>query len=334
MRNINRFTNKTNKVLVVLSILSLFISGCGNTELEDVVDNPQEYATVYLRQALDGTVSHVFPVEDRENEILLNANYGGIDYPASDITVSLKVMPELADEYNASNGTSYPVLPPDVYRLEQTSTVIPKGKLYSSPVKLKVNTINMPGIAPHLLPVGITEVSNGIKQNEDLRVVYLLIGGKFLTNPYPLFDRNNWTITASSVNGSNAASRLLDDDVTSYWSSSLSAQRPHEVVVDLGETELIHGCIISARRTTNNPDLARDSGNPVEIEIQTSKDNQTWDYSETFSLSYKSESSDGALDKPEETVYLGYGQTARYVKVRIHASIGVNYTWFSELNLF
>lgn len=312
----------------------VFFSGCGKTELEDVVDNPGDFAVVYLRQALDVTTPYVFPVRDEDYSILLNANYGGVDYPGSDITVGLNVMPELVTAYNEENNTNYPALPADCYTLEQTSTVIPKGKLYSTSVNLKINTMNMPGIASHLLPVGISSVSDGAKQSENLSVAYLLIGGTFTTNPYPFFDRTSWDVSASSVNGSNSTARLIDSDTTTYWSSSLSASRPHEILVDLKESQLVHGCEIDARRAAANLNLARESGNPIDVEVLTSEDNVNWNYSNRFALTYKSASSKGELDKPRETLFLDYAQDARYVKIRIHASIGVSYAWFSELNIF
>lgn len=332
MKNMDKHFNKAWAVAACLSFLLLL--ACGKTELEDVVNNPEDYAVVYLRQAVEGVVSYQFPVVEERPTILLNANYGGVDYPGKDITVEFKAMPELVSAYNVENNTNYPELPANAYALLQTSALIGKGRLYSSPVSLEIDMMKLPGIAPHLLPVGISSVSEGVRKNEALSVVYLLVEGTFLSNPYPLFDRTAWTISASSVNGKNEAARLLDDDLATYWSSSLSAAKPHEVLVDLNESKLVHGCVINARRSSSNPELARDAGNPTEIEVQTSQDGIDWEYTESFSLSYKASPEDVEYTQPEETVYLGYGQQARYVKIRIHGSMGTSYAWFSELTIF
>jgi hypothetical protein len=311
---------------------ALFLSACGQTALEDVAD-PGDFAVVYLRQAAESPLACTLPVVDTDQDILLNANYGGVDYPAADITVGLKVMPELVAAYNEQNNTNYPVLPETAYTLEQPSTVIPQGKLYSQPVRLKVNTLRMPGIAAHILPVGITEVSNGIRINENLRTVYYLISGTYLTNPFPMFDRTNWELTASSINGANVPGRLLDNDSTTLWATPMGVQLPQELVVDLKESRLIHGCIINARRATANPAQARDQGNPTLVDVQTSADNVTWSEPESFTLTYKTSPSSENCDKPIETLYLGYAKTGRYVKITVRETMG-SLVAFSELNIF
>jgi hypothetical protein len=310
---------------------SLFLVACGQTELTDIA-NPGDYAIVYLRQAVESPLSCTLPVADAEQEILLNVNYGGIDEPASDITVTLQLMPELAAAYNAENFTDYPVLPANACRLEQTQTVIPAGKLRSQPVKLKINTIQIPGIATHIIPVGITNVSNGIKVNESLRIVYYLISGTYRDNPFPLFDRD-WNITASSTNGTNVVARLLDNDSTTLWATPMGVAMPQELLVDLKSIKLIHGFVINSRRSTADPAMARDQGNPTVIDIRTSPDNLTWSEPESFTLTWKQSAASTGYDKPVETLYRGYAKTDQYVKIIIRESMG-GLVAFSELNIF
>lgn len=50
--------------------------------------------------------------------------------------------------------------------------------------------------------------------------------------PVPM-ERNTWTATASSTNGSSNTSRLFDGSVSTYWEASYSAQLPHWLLIDM-----------------------------------------------------------------------------------------------------
>ena len=91
------------------------------------------------------------------------------------------------------------------------------------------------------------------------------------------------------------------------------------------EHKVLHGLIIRSRGNNSDVNVPRDSGNPKSIEIQTSKDGATWDYSQLFDL-------DNVI---ESSLYLNYFQQARYLKIIIHSSHqNMDYTWMSEVNVF
>lgn len=315
------------KILPIISMMYL-ISACGDGtgDILKTIDNPEDYNLVYFRQALDVPSNYVFVMSNDNDTIPLNINYGGLGFPTNDIMAILKVAPELVSVYNAENGTDYPALPELGYVLSDTTVLIKKGMLNSSRANLVIKTTQMLGSGAHLLPITIHVVTEGVAVNEDLKTAYFLVKGKYIDNPYQNYDRAEWTITASSYNNLNSVvQNLLDNNVATYWSSSLSRALPQEVVIDMQEDNILHGLTIRSRGNISDVNVPRDSGNPKTLEVQTSKDGSTWSYSQSFDVE----------NVIESTLYLNYFQQARYLKIIIHSSHqNMDYTWMSEVNVF
>lgn len=318
-----------SRISIFLSVSALCLfSGCGDGtgNIAETIDNPKDYAMVYMRQALDIPANYTFTMSMKDDTIPLNVNYGGLDRPTKDITVNFKVAPELVATYNQENGTNFPAMPETGYSLEETSVTIPAGKLNSSILKMKVRTGEMLGPGEHLLPVTIEIASGDVPVNEKMKTAYFLIKGVYKDNPYSTLDRTNWTVTASSYNNSNAVPQnILDGSVSTYWASSFTRKLPQNVIIDMNEIKKLHGFYISGRRSSTDSTKPRDSGNPKNLVLETSLDGVNWIYSQAFTLENLS----------ENVLYLNYFQEARYFKISINSSHqNMDYTWMVEVNAF
>lgn len=305
-----------------------FLHACGDGtgDILKIIDNPDDYNTVYLRQALDVPSNYVFVMSQANDTIPLNVNFGGLGYPTNDIVATLKVAPELVAQYNFDNGTNYPSMPELGYVLSDTTVLIKRGMLNSSKANLIIKTTQMLGSGEHLLPVTINVEAGGVAVNEELKIAYFLIKGRYVNNPYQNYERTNWSLVASSFNNSNSVvQNLIDNNVATYWSSSFSRALPQEVIIDMQEDKILHGLTIRSRGNIGDVNVPRDSGNPKNIEIQTSNDGSNWDYSQFFDVE----------NVIESTLYFNYFQQARYFKIIIHSSHqNMDYTWMSEVNAF
>src|SRR5690606_41693466 len=113
-----KFLKWTGLVLV----LSICIQAC---KYETDIPNPQDYAKVYMPQAVDNTINYTFTVSDTIKEIVFGAAYGGPSTNDENIQVQFEIRPELMDDYNEINGTSYEMLPPSNFEFTETATVMP-----------------------------------------------------------------------------------------------------------------------------------------------------------------------------------------------------------------
>jgi len=108
--------------------------------------------------------------------IVYGAAYGGVGYPDNDITVTFKVDNSLIQGFNSQNNTNYTAMPAGSYELEKLTAVIPKGKMSTEPLKIKVKTLgSLEAFKQYLLPVTI---SADATLNEKLKTAYFLIQGQ------------------------------------------------------------------------------------------------------------------------------------------------------------
>lgn len=162
-------------VLLALSVMG----GCGKMVLHDVLDK-ENYANLYIPQANTTPNYKNLLIKDGEQTISFSVYLGGVDNPVQDISVNVGFMPEMVDDFNSKNGTDYQVMPQGSYEFVNNDAVIVKGQPQSSPITIKVEAQGyMDAFTPYLLPVGITEVSDGTALNPKLSTVYFLITGSF-----------------------------------------------------------------------------------------------------------------------------------------------------------
>jgi hypothetical protein len=129
-----------------------------------------------MPQASQLPAVRTFVMKDDVQTIVYGASYGGVGYPEKDIAVTFSVDNSLIGTFNGQNNTAYAEMPAGSYELEKTSAIIPKGKLTTGPLTIRVKTLGaLEAFKQYLLPVTIS--ADG-KLNDNLRTTYFLIQGQ------------------------------------------------------------------------------------------------------------------------------------------------------------
>lgn len=148
-----------------------------------------------------------------------------VDNNVSDFTCELDNTEnvQLVADYNAEYGTDYELLPEEAY--SATNFNFQNGIDQASAI-LTVNRTGMEADKDYLLPLKFARpTDSGIEVSNEIH--YLAIKAPYFSGVE--IDRSNWKILfcnsdnkMSGVDWDNAgATAILDDDVTSYWASSL-----------------------------------------------------------------------------------------------------------------
>jgi endonuclease/exonuclease/phosphatase family metal-dependent hydrolase len=164
------------KKLIYITCLAAFfgLCFCGCKYNTDIA-HPEKYVQVYMPQAAKNPVTSDFIMSDSMQTIIYGANYGGTGYPDKNITVKFKVNTALVDSFNKRNETSYLPLPGGSYTLEASTSIIPKGKVSTDPLELKIKTIGaLETGVEYLLPLQIIQADND-SVSSSLGVTYYVI---------------------------------------------------------------------------------------------------------------------------------------------------------------
>lgn len=95
------------------------------------------------------------------------------DKAQNDMKVKLVAAPEMLEQYNADNGTSYQVPPADAYNLENPEVIIKRGTSQSTQAKLNADGDKFAEGVSYCLPVTIMESDNGMDAIAAARTVYV-----------------------------------------------------------------------------------------------------------------------------------------------------------------
>jgi hypothetical protein len=291
-----------------------------------------DYEKIYMPQAVNNPVKKVLQITDSAQVIIYGANYGGQDYPAQDIQVDFAINESLVDSFNLKNNTQYKPLPANSFSFTQTSAIIQKGTLATTPLEIKISTsgANAPEVlTDYLLPVTISVSKGNIKVNEDLRTTYYLIRSQPNLNDYPDYSRTLWTVGGFSSeepaeaqwgNGGQAL-HTLDDNTGTFWHSqwqNASPGPPHYIIINMGETKTIHGLWFIDRQNDQE-------GKPKEVQVQVSMDGAIWTEAGTFTLENT---------KVKQKQFLSGFKTAKYFKVIFNSAYDASYCHLAELGAF
>jgi hypothetical protein len=323
-----------NKYKLIYTGLIAFACNALLLGCKDNVELPYQpvdsYSRVYMPQAVNNPVMATLRISDTLQTLTYGADFGGQNYPTTDIPVSFKVDSALVDSFNMANKTNYSLLPGSCYTLSAYSAVIPKGQLSTEPLSLNIKTNGanaMPALKAFVLPITIYNTT--IKINPTLRTTFFVVTAQPDFNDYQNYDRTLWQIIGFSSQeavgeGPNNGRAIfaIDGDVNTYWHSQwdgASPGPPHYLTIDMGEVKTIHGLSFVGRQSDG-------AGKPNDVAVQVSMDNITWVDAGEFNL-LNSQS----LQKQ----FLPNGfQTARYFKVIINSAYGGSYTQIAELNAF
>ncbi len=124
-----------------------------------MVTSPIE-GNIYMPSAAR-TGSVALLLTDTAQTLAFSAAYGGLNYPATDITVGFKIDASLVSSYNAAHGTSYVIMPSSSYQAPTLSAVIKAGQTSSDALPIKVITTHLDKSVKYMIPVSIISVSSG-----------------------------------------------------------------------------------------------------------------------------------------------------------------------------
>lgn len=319
-------------IIPLLGMLAML--SCGKAVDKNFnVDDPRIYDKVYSAQAVDNSASQIYSFPMAETgQIKVFANFGGLGYPAEDISVKFRIAPEYLAIYNDENYSSYAIIPEAGYTAENMEVVIPKGQLKSSDaVLINIDTNYFEGIETYMLPVHIESV-NGVSVpplNKALRTVYLKV------NAYHQYlNRSSWQISYSSqepgedLGRGGAAADAFDSNNYTYWSTAWRASQPghpHWIAADMGQAEDIHGFMIRGRAANDDVNTVYYRANPVAVTIQVSDDGVDWTNAGSYTLE----------NQLENMFYLEMFRTARHFKVVVTASYqDTHFTNIAEIYAF
>lgn len=317
------------KLPIIPLCAAAFLGSC--TTDNDLMDQVSDStAVVYMPQATQSPAVFTFERGQADAEIIYGACYGGPHANTGDITVQFSTEPGLAEHFNDENFTEYPIMPDGSYELEQTSATIASGKVSTAPLTIRLHLDKLEGVGGYLLPVTI---SANAKLNEQLRTTFFLVKALYPSNPFPMLDRSQWAITGISSeeatgDGANNGKAIyaLDGVETTWWSTQWKGAKPgppHVLTIDMSTAQKLHGFSITGRLTADGE--LKSTGNPKDINVETSTDGVNWTYSESFTLT----------NIKENVFYLAYAQNARYFRITVSTSQGDIYlTHIGELNAF
>ena len=273
--------------LLLLGGAMLMASACKETVMLPEQDEAA-FSQVYMPQAVNGVVNKILEVKDGDQSFVYGANLGGVGYAERDIKVRFGVDNAMVNSFNALNNTNYEPLPAGSYQLSAAESIIPKGGLTTSPLKVSVKTTGSSAIKMfknYLLPVS---VSSDFKLNEKLKTTYFLINAQPNQADYPDYDRSAWKIldfSSQEANGegpnNGRATFVLDNNIQSFWHSQwqgASPGPPHHITVDMGKVLTLHGVNFTARQVDGA------GGKPQDVRIEISTDNVNWKPVALFTL--------------------------------------------------
>lgn len=311
---------------ILTGILSLCVAGVvfSSCKSDTSIGANGKYAKIYMPQAINYPATHSLIMTDSTQTLIFGANYGGPDYPKSDIPVHFAVDSALVDSFNASNGTKYKDLPTDAYKISSQTATIPKGKLQTQPLKMKITTVG--ALKPHvdyLLPIKL-ETDHNVPINKDLQTTYFHISAHF-----ELFDRSNWKVLEVDSYQKNPpfpGKNAIDGDPGTFWHTPYSQPQPpppHHITIDMDTTHNVHGFQIIGRSGKFNQ-----RGNPVDITIQVSNDTTNWGKGESFTLPFNKQ-----IIKAK--VYFSLPVKGRYFKLIVTSTFqNTKFTHIAEIYAF
>lgn len=236
-----------------------------------------------------------------------------------DLEWDLSIDEAYVTSYNTANGTSFRLLPAEVYTLPEGNKMSIAPGTTSSKLEIPVKGAELqPG--DYLLPVRISNISMfEISSSKELYPLAIRILGKKL-------DRSSWTAEANTEepNGEGAnngvARCILDDNLSTYWHSQWqggSIAPPHELIVDAGKEYTFSQFGMVQRQDPNNKDTKAG-------EFYISSDKQNWTKVGNF-----------AMKQIYEAQTFGITPTkGRYFKIKITESYRHPYTALSEVYVY
>ena len=328
-----------NRSMIYIAVLSCIMTAACSKAIPDGfrVENAEQYATIYLGTAFHGNMEKTL-VPGQEDTLNVYANYSGLLDLEQPVYVTLEAKPELVEEYNNTMSAAYKVLPVQNYILEHRTVAISAGKMNSDPMQVTLKPDGLMSKGPYMLPITISNVSDkDMKVNADLKTLYVVVKYDDSSLTFENYSKIGWEVLDCSSNAEgHGPEAVLDGDPATWWEGaqtldeSMGQKLTHSVTVDMLRPVVVHGLGIQARTRMLAGAQYHYAGQPKQVEVELSTDNETW-------------------VKVQKAVVMPFGiessiRFEEYMKAR-YVRLTVNNTWltkqqegsylsFSELNIF
>ena len=294
------------------------------------VDNPGQYSTIYLGSAFHGNMKMTL-LPQQDTIVNVYANYAGLLDLETPISVTFEAQPELVQEYNELMRTSYLTLPQTNYLLEHRTVTISAGESSSDAMKIRLSSEGLPGKGPYMLPISISSIYGASYTiNPDLKTLYVILNYDDSSAEYVEYEKAGWNVLAASSYEPDALPEsVLDGDKHTCWTCS-DEDGPHSLVIDMRRPHLIHGFGFTSRIRILNGDEYHYAGQPRNVTVSVSTDNESWTEVVTDAIVPFGIQSSIGLDN--------YAK-ARYVKLEVSKTwitkkAAGTFLSFSEFNVF
>lgn len=247
----------TNLLVLTGSVL-LLLSSCTKDPLYMERTDSKENVVIFLKQATTQSVDlQLFPFVDEARTLTLNAGFGAIGYPNSNVTVKLDVDTRAFDSVNAIRTAAglelYEPFPADAFVFTDRDLTIAGGTLTSNLASLSYYPKKFDPTKNYLMPISITDAS-GFKVNPKAKTAYL-IASELAGKPA---NTEGWTAAASSempeYENTGLASAVLDGNINTIWHSVWWPEEPpypHWITVDMQQEYYVDKIGMIPRQ--NNP---------------------------------------------------------------------------------
>ncbi len=247
------------KYVLLLFCCGYTLSSCVKDPAYAKRSDDKENVVIYLKQATSPNLElQLFPFIDNARTITLNAGFGGIGYPDSDVKITLSEDLAALDSVNqirsAGGLPEYELFPEDAYEFPDKELIIEGGTLTSNLATFNYYPKKFDPTKDYLLPLTITDAS-GYAINPKGKTV-LLVANKLAGRPA---DTEGWEGTASSEQteweNTGLVAALFDGDINTYWHSSWWPEEPlypHWVQVDMKQLNYVDKIGLVARQNNTN----------------------------------------------------------------------------------
>lgn len=208
-------------------------------------------------------------------------------------------------EYRTKYGAAL-VLPVTSYLFYKPTVTIPAGAAVSEAALLNIGQqTKLIEYSTYVLPIVIKSVDGKIEGPATTRVIYYVLKtGKPIT-----INKVGWTIQDfSSVFNAFVATNVIDNSLTTYWTSNIALTFPQWVTINFNRDVIFSGVSYGLPAILGYP---TSGGYPTSIRIETSMNGTTWVNKGTFT---------GNIVDNKQTLDLGL-TTARYLRFTVLAGV-------------
>lgn len=276
------FLRYNKKYAAVLLAVGIAINACNKP---DEITVPFE-GTIYMPQAFAEKSAITLILADAAEKIAFGGAYAGLGFPGSDIPLTFELKPALVNTYNASNGTSYRLLPDSAYTIQGLSSVIPSGKTTSNPLTLSVASKKLSRDFQYILPIELIS-AGGSRIDSARKIAYIRIDN-IIRKETDITQLAKLSVSQEHRDGpgaGEASSKLVDNNTASKF---LLHSFPANFWAQLTFTE---AKVIGAYTLTSGNDASE--RDPRDWQIQGSANGTTWT----------------TLDTRTSMVFTAFGQT-------------------------